>query len=50
MDIQYTQEQSEFRAEVRDWLADNLPKKRLKSFDTQEGFEQAKFHVSWNMP
>ncbi|WP_371398391.1 acyl-CoA dehydrogenase family protein [Fretibacter rubidus] len=44
MDIQYTQEQNEFRAEVRDWLADNLPKKRLKSFDTQEGFEE---HREW---
>ena len=44
MDIQYTQEQNKFRAEVRNWLADNLPKKRLKSFDTKEGFEE---HREW---
>lgn len=44
MDISYTKEQTEFRQDVRDWLADNLPKERLKSFDTHEGFEQ---HRAW---
>jgi len=44
MDIVFTPEQTAFRAEVREWLRANLPKKRLKSFDTQEGFEE---HREW---
>ena len=44
MDIRYTKAQNIFRQEVRDWLAENAPKTRLKSFDTAEGFEQ---HRAW---
>jgi len=44
MKISYTKEQTVFRQEVREWLAGNLPRERLKSFDTLEGFEQ---HRAW---
>jgi alkylation response protein AidB-like acyl-CoA dehydrogenase len=44
MDLSYTPEQDKFRQEVRDWLAQNVPKERLKSFDTEEGFRQ---HREW---
>ncbi|NMG77112.1 acyl-CoA dehydrogenase family protein [Aromatoleum diolicum] len=44
MDLAYTPKQRAFRAEVRAWLADNVPAKPLASYDTQEGFEQ---HREW---
>jgi alkylation response protein AidB-like acyl-CoA dehydrogenase len=44
MDLSYTSEQDKFRQEVRDWLAQHVPKERLKSFDTEEGFRQ---HREW---
>lgn len=44
MQLEYTQEQTEFRAEVRAWLAANVPAEPLKSFDTEEGFQQ---HREW---
>lgn len=44
MDLNYTPEQIAFRKEVRAWLDANVPAKPLKSFDTQEGFEQ---HREW---
>jgi alkylation response protein AidB-like acyl-CoA dehydrogenase len=44
MDLQYTAEQQAFRAEVRAWLEANVPKEPLKSFDTEEGFQQ---HREW---
>ncbi len=44
MNINFTQEQQRFRAEVRAWLADNVPAERLPSFDTAEGFE---LHREW---
>jgi alkylation response protein AidB-like acyl-CoA dehydrogenase len=44
MRLIYTEKQNQFRAEVRDWLAANLPKQPLASFDTPEGFEQ---HRAW---
>ena len=40
MDLTYTPKQQAFRAEVRSWLAANLPKAPLASYDTREGFEQ----------
>ena len=40
MRLEYTEKQKKFRGEIRDWLAANAPKSPLKSFDTQEGFEQ----------
>lgn len=44
MDLIYTPKQKAFRAEVRAWLAANLPKEKLASYDTREGFEQ---HRAW---
>ncbi|MGE8318569.1 MAG: acyl-CoA dehydrogenase family protein [Comamonas sp.] len=44
MDLTYTPAQKAFRAQVRAWLRDHVPKERLKSFDTREGFEQ---HRQW---
>lgn len=44
MDLAYTPKQRAFRAEVRDWLARNVPKAPLASYDTREGFEQ---HREW---
>lgn len=45
MDLQYTAEQQAFRAEVRAWMAENVPSEPLKSFDADaEGFEA---HRNW---
>ena len=44
MDLAYTPRQQAFRAEVRAWLAANLPSEPLASYDTREGFEQ---HREW---
>ncbi|MBB85621.1 MAG: acyl-CoA dehydrogenase [Deltaproteobacteria bacterium] len=44
MDLNYTPEQEAFRKEARAWLEANVPKEKLKSFDTKEGFEQ---HREW---
>jgi alkylation response protein AidB-like acyl-CoA dehydrogenase len=44
MDLTYTDEQQAFREEVRTWLAANVPAERLRSFDTEEGFQQ---HRDW---
>ncbi len=44
MDLTYTSEQKAFRAEARSWLEANVPTKRLRSFDTREGFEE---HCAW---
>ncbi len=44
MNIDFTPKQQEFRAEIRDWLETHVPKKRLPSLDTKEGFEQ---HRAW---
>ena len=44
MDFAYTSEQKAFRAEVRAWLTAHVPKQRLASFDTREGFAQ---HREW---
>ena len=44
MDLVYTEQQQAFRAEIRDWLAANVPSERLPSFDTAEGFEA---HREW---
>jgi alkylation response protein AidB-like acyl-CoA dehydrogenase len=42
--LEYTEKQNRFRSEIREWLAAHVPKKPLKSFDTEEGFEQ---HRAW---
>lgn len=44
MDLTYTTEQNEFRAEVRSWLEQHVPKEPLQSFDTEAGFQQ---HREW---
>ena len=44
MDLAYTEQQNAFRAEVRAWLAANVPAEPLQSFDTAEGFQQ---HRQW---
>lgn len=44
MNIEFTSKQKEFREEIRAWLSAHVPEKRLKSFDTEEGFEQ---HREW---
>ena len=40
MDLAYTAKQQAFRAELRQWLAANVPASPLQSFDTAEGFAQ----------
>ena len=44
MDLSYTPAQHDFRQEVRNWLTAHVPKTRLDSFDTEEGFRQ---HREW---
>jgi len=44
MDLNYTPEQEAFRKEARAWLEANVPKEKLPSFDTKEGFEA---HREW---
>ena len=44
MDLAYTDKQIAFREEVRSWLAANVPAEPLKTFDTEEGFQQ---HREW---
>jgi len=44
MDLDFTEQQQAFRAEVRDWLAANVPSEPLQTFDTAEGFIQ---HREW---
>ncbi len=39
MNLTFTPEQCTFREQVRTWLAQNKPSKKLKSYDTKEGFE-----------
>lgn len=55
MKLEYTPKQQAFRAEIRAWLTDNVPKRPLESFDTREGFaqhrewEQVLFSGRWSM-
>ncbi len=44
MDLNYTEAQHAFRAEIREWLAVNVPRTPLASFDTKEGFAA---HREW---
>ena len=44
MQLEYTDAQRAFRAEVRDWMAAHVPRTPLASFDTEEGFAQ---HRAW---
>ena len=44
MNLTYTPKQTEFRAEIRRWLAAHVPAEPLASFDTAEGFQA---HREW---
>ena len=44
MELAYTEEHKAFREEIRSWLAANVPAEPLKTFDTEEGFQQ---HREW---
>jgi len=44
VDLELDRRTLDFRAEVRAWLAENVPDKPLDSFDTAAGFEQ---HREW---
>jgi alkylation response protein AidB-like acyl-CoA dehydrogenase len=53
VDLTFTEEEEAFRAEARAWLEANVPRPRLPSGDTREGFalhkewERALFHARW---
>ena len=44
MDLQYTEQQNQFRATVREWLAAHVPNEPLPSLDTEAGFA---LHREW---
>jgi alkylation response protein AidB-like acyl-CoA dehydrogenase len=44
MDLRFTPEQDAFRAQVREWLVENVPDPMLPSMDTADGFEA---HRKW---
>jgi alkylation response protein AidB-like acyl-CoA dehydrogenase len=44
MDLVFTDSERALRAEVRAWMGASVPKERLASMDTREGFEQ---HRDW---
>ena len=44
MDLSWSPEEQAFRAEVREWLAANVPAEPLPSGDTREGFAR---HLEW---
>lgn len=44
MRLEYTEKQKRFRTEVREWLAEHVPREPLASFDTEQGFAQ---HRAW---
>ncbi|MDJ0879712.1 MAG: acyl-CoA dehydrogenase [Halieaceae bacterium] len=44
MNLTFTDTQEAFRQEAREWLKANVPDEPLKSFDTEEGFQQ---HREW---
>ena len=44
MDLTWSERDEEFRAEVRDWLRENVPPAPLPSGDTRAGFAE---HVQW---
>ncbi|WP_237443919.1 acyl-CoA dehydrogenase family protein [Sinobacterium norvegicum] len=44
MDLNFTAEHDAFRQEARTWLAANVPAEPLKTYDTEEGFQQ---HREW---
>jgi alkylation response protein AidB-like acyl-CoA dehydrogenase len=55
MKLDYTPQQRAFRAEIRSWLAEHVPREPLPSFDTEAGFaahrtwERTLHSGSWSM-
>ena len=46
MDLSYSSDQQQFRAEAREWLDAHVPKQPLPSLDTAEGFQA---HREWEL-
>ena len=44
MQLEYTEKQTAFRAEIREWLAANVPDEPLLTLEGEAGFHQ---HVAW---
>ena len=44
MKLTFSPQQQDFRMEVREWLAANVPEEKLPTYDTKEGFE---LHRQW---
>lgn len=44
LDLEFTEAHRAFRKDVRSWLEEHVPKKRLKTLEAKEGFEQ---HRAW---
>jgi alkylation response protein AidB-like acyl-CoA dehydrogenase len=44
MDLAYTSEQQDFRAEVRAWMEANVPQEPLVTLESEDGYHQ---HVEW---
>lgn len=44
MDLAYTSEQQDFRAEVRAWMEANVPREPLVTLEREDGYHQ---HVEW---
>ena len=44
MQLAFTEQQQAFRSEIRAWLKANVPAEPLRTFDTEEGFQQ---HREW---
>ena len=44
MELTFTPEQDALRAEIREWLAANVPPQKLPSLDTKDGFA---LHREW---
>lgn len=44
MELTFSHQQQDFRMEVREWLAANVPKEPLPTYDTKQGFE---LHRQW---
>jgi len=44
MKLTYSPKQQSFRLEVREWLVANVPKEKLSTYDSKEGFE---LHRQW---
>ncbi len=56
MDLELTADETAFRDEIRDWLAENKPAEPYANMDTAQGFEQHRgwehelFAAGWSVP